>query len=172
MSGPENHSLGIQEHGQNTVASSLRLMFRFLRTVRLRSGILIASLVISCIAGAAYYITAQRIYQSNASLYIVRKGGNVAEETQRNTSSPNSDMPTFIELMSRDKVIEGALKRLPKSARVDLVGHNPGQWVKTIKDNLSVSSAFSTTVMDLSYRSKDPKAAAAVLRAMLAAVAA
>ena len=125
--------------------------------------------MISCIAGAAYFITAQRIYQSNASLYIVRKGGNVTEETQNSGSSPNSDMPTFIELMSRDKVIVGALKRLPKNARVDLAGHAAGQWVKTIKDNLSVSSAFSTTVLDLSYRSKDPKAAAAVLRAMLAA---
>ncbi|MEZ6033581.1 MAG: hypothetical protein R3C17_10845 [Planctomycetaceae bacterium] len=71
--------------------------------------------------------------------------------------------------MSRDKVIEGALKRLPKNARVDLVGYPAGQWVKVIKDNLTVSSAFSTTVTDLSYRSRDPKAAATVLRAMLAA---
>ncbi|MEJ7594825.1 MAG: hypothetical protein WKF77_25145 [Planctomycetaceae bacterium] len=105
MSGPENHIPGMQEHGQNTAASTLHLMFRFLRTVRLRSGILVASLVVSCIAGAAYFITAHRIYQSNASLYIVRKGGNVTEETQNTGSSPNSDMPTFIELMSRDEVI-------------------------------------------------------------------
>ena len=167
MSGPENHIPGMQEHGQNTAASTLHLMFRFLRTVRLRSGILIASLVVSCIAGAAYFITAQRIYQSNASLYIVSKGGNVTDETQK-SSSPNSDMPTFIELMSRDKVIFGALKRLPKNARVDLAGYPESQWVRVIKGNLSVSSAFSTTVMDLSYQSKDPKAAAAVLRAMLA----
>ena len=82
MSGAENHGPGIQEYGQNTVASSLHLMFRFLRTVRMRRGILVTTLVISCIAGAAYFITAQRIYQSNASLYIVRKGRDVTHETQ------------------------------------------------------------------------------------------
>ena len=155
MSGPENPGLGIQEHGQNTVATSLHLMLRFLRTVRMRSGILVATLMISCIAGAAYFITAQRIYQSNASLYIVRKGGNVTEETQTNGSSPSSEMPTFIELMSRDKVIEGALNRLPENARENLVGYPAGQWVKVIKDNLTVSSAFSTTVLELSYLVKD-----------------
>ena len=169
MSGPENQILGMQEQGQNTAASTLHLMFRFLRTVRLRSGILVATLVISSIAGATYFITAQRIYQSNASLYIVRKGGNVTEETPNSGSSANSDMPTFIELMSRDEVIVRALKTLPKNARVDLVGYPEGQWVRTIKDNLSVSCAFSTTVLDLSYKSKDPKAAQAVLRSMLAA---
>ena len=128
MSGPENQILGMQEQGQNTAASTLHLMFRFLRTVRLRSGILVATLVISSIAGATYFITAQRIYQSNASLYIVRKGGNVTEETPNSGSSANSDMPTFIELMSRDEVIVRALKTLPKNARVDLAnGSGPSR---------------------------------------------
>jgi polysaccharide biosynthesis transport protein len=169
MSVTDNDILSMHEHGQNSAASTLHLMFRFLRTVRLRSGILVASLIVSCIGGAAYFITAQRIYQSNASLYIVRKGGNISEETQNNGSSATSEMPTFIELMSRDKVIVGAIQGLPKTARVDLVGVPEALWVKTIKDNLSVSCAFSTTVLDLSYRSKDPKAAQGVLAQMLKA---
>ena len=169
MSVTDNDILSMQEHGQNSAASTLHLMFRFLRTVRLRSGILVASLVVACIGGAAYFITAQRVYQSNASLYIVRKGGNVTDEAQNKGSSANSEMPTFIELMSRDQVIFRAIKRLPKTARVDLIGVPEAQWVKTIKDNLSVSCAFSTTVLDLSYRSKDPKAAQGVLSSMLTA---
>ncbi len=116
MSVTDNDILSMHEHGQNSAASTLHLMFRFLRTVRLRSGILVASLIVSCIGGAAYFITAQRIYQSNASLYIVRKGGNISEETQNNGSSATSEMPTFIELMSRDKVIVGAIQGLPKTA--------------------------------------------------------
>ena len=107
MSGPENPISGMQEQGQNTAASTLHLMFRFLRTVRLRSGILVASLVVSCIAGAAYFITAQRIYQSDASLYIVRMGGNVTEDAKNGNTSANSDMPTFIGLidsLSSDEV--------------------------------------------------------------------
>ncbi len=169
MSGVENQVLGTHEHGTNTAASTLHLMFRFLRTVRLRGGILVATLLISGIVGAAYFVTAQRIFQSNASLYIVRKGGSVTDEAASSGSSPNSDMPTFIELMSRDEVILRAIKRLPKNARVDLAGYAEGQWVKVIKDNLSVSSAFSTTMLDVSYQSRDPKAAAAVLRSMLSA---
>ena len=134
MSGPENHIPGMQEQGQNTAASTLHLMFRFLRTVRLRSGILVASLVVSCIAGAAYFITAQRIYQSDASLYIVRMGGNVTEESQNSgSSSLGSDMPTFIELISRDEVLVRALRTLPKDARANLGGKSDAQRVGTIK---------------------------------------
>ena len=78
-------------------------------------------------------------------------------------------MPTFIELMSRDEVILRAIKRLPKNGRADLQGCPEGAWVSIIKGHLSVSSAFSTTMLDVSYQSKDPKAAAVVLGCMLSA---
>ena len=53
MSVPDGQLLGIQET-QNAAATTLHLIVRFLRTVRLRSGILIAALVVSGIAGAAW----------------------------------------------------------------------------------------------------------------------
>ncbi len=175
MSVTDNDILNMHEHGQNSAASTLHLVFRFLRTVRLRSGILVACLIVSCIGGAAYFITAQRIYQSEASLYIVRLGGDVTETTQTSgSSSLSSDMPTFIELISRDEVIVRALKMLPKEARSQLGGkseatRSEAKMVSKIKNNLSVSCAYSTTVLDLSYQFKDPKTAQAVLKTILAA---
>ncbi len=168
MSVPDGHLLGIQET-QNAAATTLHLIVRFLRTVRLRSGILIAALVIAGIAGAAWYIMAQRIYQSNASLLIVRIGTGVTEDSAHNNGSPNNDMPTFIEIMSRDEVISRALKQLPEKYRVDLKGYPETQWIRLIRDNLSVSSAYATNLLDMSYQSKDPRAAAAVLAHMLMA---
>ena len=123
MSVTDNDILNMHEHGQNSAASTLHLIFRFLRTVRLRSGILVACLIVSCIGGAVYFITAQRIYESEASLYIVRLGGDVTETTQNSgSSSLTFEMPTFIELISRDEVTVRALKMLPKEARSQLGG--------------------------------------------------
>ena len=102
MSVSENQMPGIQDT-QNAAATTLHLIFRFLRTVRLRSGILVASLIVAGIAGAVYYITAQRIFESSASLYIVTIGTGVTEDSTQNSGRPNNDMPTFIEIMSQDE---------------------------------------------------------------------
>ncbi len=154
---------------QNAAATTLHMIFRFLRTVRMRSGILVASLVVSVIAGAAYYITAQRIFQSSASLLIVRIGTGVTDDTVQNHGNPNSDMPTFLEIMSRDEVVSRALEQLPEKFQVDLKGYPKNQWVRVIRDNLSVSSAYATNVLDMSYQSREPQSAAAVLTCMLKA---
>jgi uncharacterized protein involved in exopolysaccharide biosynthesis len=125
MSVQDRQLLGINE-SQNAAATTLHLIFRFLRTVRLRSGILVASLILAGIAGAAYYITAERIYESRASLLIVRIGTGVTEENSANNGNPINEMPTFIELMSKDEVINLALKRLPEKYRTDFKGRPTG----------------------------------------------
>ncbi|MEI7700671.1 MAG: hypothetical protein WCK86_12805 [Planctomycetia bacterium] len=168
MSEPDRILAGMQD-SQNAAATTLHLIFRFLRTVKLRSGILVASMVISTILGVSYYITAERIYESTASLYIVRKGAGVTQDASAGSASPNSDMPTFIALMSEEEVITRALQILPEKYRkVDLSGYPQTAWVRGVRDGLNVSSAFSTNVLDISYRSRDPRAAAAMLTAMLA----
>ena len=169
MSGPEKQLTGIQDNGQNAAATTLHLIFRFLRTVRLRSGILVASLIVAGIAGAAYFITAVRMYESKAALLIVRKGSGVTEDATQAGGSPNVDMPTYVHLAKKDEIIQIAIKRLPeKFLKIDLGDYPQTQWIKLIQDNLSVSSAYSTNILDLSYQSRDPKAAAAMLTAVLA----
>ncbi|MFM7837506.1 MAG: Wzz/FepE/Etk N-terminal domain-containing protein, partial [Planctomycetaceae bacterium] len=154
--------------GGNAAATTLHLLFRFLRTVRLRKGILVASLVMSTILGMTYYITAERIYESTASLYVVRKGSGVTSDATSNSANPVTEMPTYIALMSEEEVIARALRIMPeKYRRVDLAGYPQSAWVRMVRDNLQASSAYNTNVMDISYRSRDPRAAAAMLTAML-----
>ncbi|MGV2335432.1 MAG UNVERIFIED_CONTAM: hypothetical protein LVR18_15415 [Planctomycetaceae bacterium] len=95
MADPERIMMGVGD-GQATAATTLHLIFRFLRTVKYRSGILVATLVLAAIGGAAYYITARRVYESAASLYIVRKGAVVNQDSSAASESPSYDMPTFI----------------------------------------------------------------------------
>jgi capsular exopolysaccharide synthesis family protein len=168
MTVPHN-TLGVDNGGQDALATSFHAVFRFLRTVRLRSGILLMSVVVAGIAGTFYYVTAPRIYQSTASLYISRVGASVTDDGGQGGNNPSRDMPTFAKLMSEEEVIKRALEQLPKQFRTDLEGVPEDHWVATIREQLSVSSAFNTNVLDLRYRSQDPRSAAAVLNALLSA---
>lgn len=165
----QDRILAGSQDGTNAAATTLHLLFRFLRTVRFRKGILVASLVMSTILGMTYYITAERIYESTASLYVVRKGSGVTSDATSNSANPVTEMPTYIALMSEEEVIARALRIMPeKYRRVDLAGYPQSAWVRMVRDNLQASSAYNTNVMDISYRSRDPRAAAAMLTAMLA----
>ena len=154
---------------QDALATSLHAIFRFLRTIRLRSGILLMSIIVACVGGAFYYITAPRIYESTASIYISRVGTSVTQDSQHGGSNPARDMPTFKKLMSEEEVIKRALERLPDQFKTDFEGVPEERWISVVRNKLSVSSAFNTNVLDLSYRSEDPRAAAAVLTALLSA---
>ncbi|MCA9058266.1 MAG: hypothetical protein KDA85_07190, partial [Planctomycetaceae bacterium] len=159
-----------QPSGQN-VANTLHSMMRFLRTVRMRSGILLATTIVAGICGAAYYISAERVYESKAQLHIVRKGTGVTDDDQNHNSSPITDMPTYQRLIAEDEVIRRALDLLPQKAnyRRDLEDVAETEWVKKVQRNLVVTSPYSTNVLDLTYRSKDHRSAAAILTALLAA---
>ena len=166
MSLQESPALSGPGTGHGGAATTLHTVFRFLRTVRLRSGILLTALIAAGICSAAYYVTAERRYESRAQLHIVRKGSGVTEDAGKN-GNPSLEMPTFQKLMSSNEVVLRAISRLPRKYRVDLAGLADRQWVGEIQRNLTVSSSFGTTVLDLSYRSRDPRAAQMVLGALL-----
>ena len=168
MTSPQANMTGLEAAGQDALATTLHSVARFMRTVRLRSGILLACLVVSGIMGAAYYSTAPRIYQSSASLYVVKKDS-VTEERVQGASDSARDMPTFRKLMSCEAVMQRALSILPERFKGGFEGLSEAEAVMMIQASLSVSSEFNTKVLDLKYRSRDPKVAAAVLTAVLAA---
>ena len=132
-----------------------------MRTVRLRSGILLACLVVSSILGAVYYSTAPRIYQSSASLYVV-KMDSVTEDRIQGASDPSRSMPTFRRLMSSEEVMQRAFDILPDRFKAGFEGMTEAEAAMMIQGSLAVSSEFNTNVLDLKYRSQDPKVAAAV----------
>jgi len=168
-------SLQIANSGQgggaehDALATSLHALVRFLRTVRLRSGVLLICIVVACIGGALYYVTAPRIYQSTASLYISKLGKGLNDDGGQGAGNLSRDMPTFKKLMSEEAVIHAAIVRLPEQFRTDLIGIPKERWIEQIRKRLSVSSAFNTNVLELSYRSEDPRTAAKVLTELLSA---
>ena len=129
MAVDDRNLLMMQQLGQHSAATTLHSVFRFLRTVRMRSGILLASIVAVGLCGAAYYVIAERRYESTAQLHIVRKGSGVTEEGVHKNDSPSDDMPTYQKLMSSDEVIARALARLPVKYKVDLVGVPENMWI-------------------------------------------
>ena len=158
---------GIDAGGQDALATTLHSVARFLRTVRLRSGILLMSLVTACVLGTLYYITAPRIFQATASLYVVKMAG-VSQDSLPTGGDPSRSMPTFRSLMSSQQVLETTLERLPEKIRKqEFDGLNKLQAVMQLQDSLSVSSEFNTQILDLRYRSEDPHTAATILAHIL-----
>ena len=130
---------------------------------------LLACLVTSGILGALYYVTAPRIYQSNASLYVMKVGSGITEESMRGASDPSRAMPTFRTLMSCERVMQLTLERLSDRFKTQFEGLTDAEAAAVIQASLSVSFEFNTNILDVRYRSKDPKAAAAVLAALFSA---
>jgi len=167
MTTPTGQTGSIEGSSPDALATTLHSVVRFLRTVRLRSGILLACLVASGVLGAIYYVTAARIYESSASLYIVQVGAGVTQDSIGQSSDPSRGMPTFRRLMSSEEVMAGAYARLPERFRVGFKDMTDAEAAKAIEKSLSVSAAFNTNVLDLSYRSRDPKVACAVVASVL-----
>ena len=140
---------------------------RFLHAVRVRRGTLLAALLISTALGAAYYATATRMYDAHAQVSIVQSEKDNSDlQGQSSNSGSNSVfqyMATYQRIMVCDRVLRSALKDLPKEYRVDFVGLPPETWPTALKNNLSVTNERGTTLIDVRFRSRDPKAAAFVV---------
>ena len=76
-------------------------------------------------------------------------------------------MPTFEKLISSAVVLEGALRYLQPADRVDLRNLPEENWTAAIRNNLSASTVRQTNLIEVAYNSKDPRAAVAVVNAVL-----
>jgi len=143
-------------------------LIRFLRVLRYRKRYVFAAVAVAGILGALYYFTATRIYEAKASLLVTRVGG----LTTRTGLSSNSEhmLPTYERILSSAVVVNGALSRLAKLSpdlRMDFADVPRDQWEKTLRDNLSAKAVRRTNMIELSYRSKSPEAATAVVQALV-----
>ncbi|MDA0831648.1 MAG: polysaccharide biosynthesis tyrosine autokinase [Planctomycetota bacterium] len=143
-------------------------LLRFFRLASLRKGIIIACCAICTGLGALYYITATRMYLSQAQLMIINTGANVMADNSSSSDRLTKDMMlTFQAVMMSETVIRDALKHLPKDQRVDFRGMKASQAVKAFQNNLNVTAVRHTNVLALSYISTHNKAAAAALKSLL-----
>lgn len=142
---------------------------QFAAAVRRRWRVVAAVLLAAALLGALYYATSERIYSAKAELLILQTGENSLSPTiEVQSNRDDSLMPTFVNLISSAKVLQGALKRLaPEDIAVDLSPDSPEQWIKQLQMRLSAAAVYKTNIITVTYESKDPSAAVRVVNAVV-----
>jgi polysaccharide biosynthesis transport protein len=147
--------------------NSIREIARFLCVVRARKEIVVMSFVVSCLLGGLYYVTAPRIFKSEASLLVMQPGGHTRTTEMSGERIARDLMPTYTSLLSSEAVLKDAVKGLAPEHRGDLADAPREQWPKVLGENLSTNARRGTNILDIRYLSRDPETAAAVVDAVL-----
>lgn len=144
------------------------LLLRFLLAVRYRKNVVLGAIAACGLLGVLYYATATRYYAAKAAMLVTQTAPETlntsitGEESHRRTT-----MPTFENVIRSAKVLEGALERLSESDRVDLAGLPRQRWVAALQAQLHAKAIRSTNILEVGYRSRDPRAAAGVVQAVV-----
>ncbi len=138
-------------------------VLRFGKSLRNRKGVLIAYLLAALMSGGAYFVVADRVYQSDGDLMVLPTGADVMDENTGQAHMIDRDMPNYERMVKSDPVIRATIKALPPEHHRDLLGIEPTNWEDSFRRRLSVSTARDTNIMTVSYRSGDPETAYAVL---------
>ena len=135
---------------------------RFARSLQARKGVLIFFLALAGVIGAAYYVTADRVYESQAEITVLQTGGSMLDPNSGEPRSLEGIMPTYERNVSCDRVIQETIKAVsthaPEHLR-DLRKVRPDQWIEAFRGRLSVTSPRDTNNIRISYRSGDPETA-------------
>jgi len=143
-------------------------LLRFLLAVRYRKNVVILSLVVAAILGGLYYATVTRYYASKAAILVTQVGDNhlntsmTGEESQRRNT-----MPTFESMIRSAKVVERALESLGPDDRIDLAGVPKERWIETLQRRISARAVRATSILEVTYSSRDPQVAARVVNAVV-----
>jgi polysaccharide biosynthesis transport protein len=160
----------VNENGDQstqTMAHAVRACVHFLRVVRYRQTVLIGAVVVCLLLGGLYYSTATRFYQAKASLLVLQTGADVTNTTMTAEGVRQGLMPTYEKLFTSAVVLEGAARHLGPEDRFDFEGVPPENWPGIIRARLSANTVRMTNIIEVSYRSKAPRAAVAVVNAVL-----
>ncbi len=159
---------GAEELAAPSSADSILAVMRFLRVVWQRRIYVFSTLVVAGLLGSLYYFTANRIYQATAQLLILQTGPDMLSPAMTGATNREALIPTYERLFGSTVVLEGAIRELlkaPPQMRVDFASVPREKWLDVLRGNLSASALRRTNVIEVSYRSQDPKAAEAVVQA-------
>lgn len=141
------------------------------RLLRSRWPIVAGCLVAAGLVGAVHYATARRIYESRATV-LVTPGGSDDFESGSSSSRLQDRMPTFVKLFDSGVVLDAAARKLAASRIVratDLRDVPRAKWAQQVREQVTARGVRRTQLIELAYRSKDPRAAAASLQAVMEA---
>ncbi|QDU55353.1 polysaccharide biosynthesis tyrosine autokinase [Aeoliella mucimassa] len=160
---PESNNLSSMEQSDDISTSDMiHAGLRIWRTLSYRRYYVIASLVVCCVLGFAYYLAAPRYYQSTAKLLINERKAD--ELTSVGDQIANDDlMANQRDLVTSAIVVSNALANLDSEHLIDLERVPRSDWVEDLTDRLSASISRKGSFVEVRYRSLDPDAAAAVV---------
>lgn len=167
MTGAQDSQSVVGDVSGRAPTHAVHSLMQFLRVVRYRQSVVLATLTITCLLGALYYTTAKRYYQSKASLLVLQTGVDLNNTSMTAEGVRQGLMPTYERLFSSAIVIDGALRYLEPQYRVDLQSAGPEQWASIIRANMTAVTVRQTNIIEIAYRSTAPKAAVAVVNALL-----
>jgi len=143
-------------------------VLRFVLAVRYRKNLVAAVMVAAVLLGGLYYATTPRRYAAKAALLITQTGHDHLDTSITNDESQRQNaMPTFENMIRSAKVLEGALKTLAPGDRIDLADVAKEGWVGRLQHNLYAKAIRATSILEVDYRSKDPRVAVNVVRAVV-----
>lgn len=146
----------------------VHVLLQFAMAVRYRKNVVVAALLASGLLGALYYSTATRYYSAKASLLVMQPGNDMLDQSAvSQAASRQSLMPTYENLITSAKVLEGALPHIPPEDCIDLAHLKREQWPKALRQNLSAQTVRFTNIIEIEYLSKDPGAAVSVVKAVV-----
>lgn len=147
-----------QQHG-------LYALLRFLRVVRRQKMILVWSLLAAVVLSVIYYQRTPKQYQSTAKL-MVRQVQSDSESQQ--PAVVRKMLSDYRELLLSDTVLVNSVKSLeeipPELANVS----DRTKWPRLLRNGVfTVSADDDSAVLDISTRSVDPEATAALIQALI-----
>lgn len=160
----------LSDPGTIAAADAVHAVLRFLRVLRFRKSHIVTAVAVTSLLGALYYFTATRIYEASASLLVNQTGGDVFNATTTSISTADMFIPTYEKLFTSAVVLEGTIEELNKqtaAVRIDFAETPREKWIDTLRGNLTARGARRTSVIEISYRSKSPQAAKAVVAALV-----
>ena len=144
-------------------------ILRFVHLVRLRKFTLIAWLAVSITGGAIFYSVAPRLYDSFATIYVIRAEGSAKANTSLGDDQVDVQkiIANHVRIISSPVVLSAALEQIGPDYRVDLEGVSEQNWPEALARNLVVNFERNSSMIDLRYRSLDPVAAKEIVTAIL-----
>ena len=141
---------------------------RLLRMLMIRKKTILTALYLSAICGVIHYTTATRLYESTAKILIDEQNHDQVT-TLGDQSGVSNIMDTHSDLLASPVVVKQAIKYLAPEHRIDIHELPPRVWVRRIVARLRTRVPRKKNFIEVTYRSKDPEAAAAVVRAVIRA---
>ena len=140
----------------------IHTVIRLYRTIVYRKNLVFASVAICAALGVAYYLTAPRYYQSTAELMISERKVDELSSMGEQIANENL-MANQQKLVVSPVVVRNALAELPQQHLVDLENVPQRDWVEDLTERLNAGVSRKGSVVNVSYKSRDPEAAAAVV---------